>query len=299
MELRYLRYFAEVANNLSFVKAADSLHVSQPTISRQIQELADEIGTPLFTRDGNRTALTQAGEYFKIEVDHILEHLEAAARTAKILGGGNARTIRIGCVNFFIETVVLPLLEGYRELCPDVRIEILAMSTESQLKALRSGAIDVGFVRELGRDEKVNFDFLFLERLSLVFPRAAYEGDDVKECLERLSAYHFVALAASVSPVLAERLLSACSEYGIRPEAKLESSDAHSILSIVSAGLGWSIVPKLCLRDIPAAAVGAIDLPQTIDIGLCYLKDTRIEECVRFIQLAKDRHALEASRYSK
>jgi DNA-binding transcriptional LysR family regulator len=284
MELRHLRYFAEVAKYLSFSRAAESLHVSQPTMSRQIQELSDEIGTPVFERSGNRTKLTKAGEYFKIEVDYILERLSAAMGTARSLGEKGERTIRIGCADFFVEPVVLPLLEEYRKFHADTRIEILAMSSESQVKALHSGAIDIAFVRKLADHE--NFHDLFSENLALIFPARIYAGGDAKKCFERLAGHHFVSLSEAASPGLVELLLSTCGKYGFCPEIRLESSDAHSIIALVAAGLGWSIVPKMCLHEAPANGIGSIDLSQTVNVGICH-RDGVSEECLRFIELTK------------
>jgi DNA-binding transcriptional LysR family regulator len=296
MELRHLRYFQAVAQFLSYSKAAEFLHVSQPTISRQLQELADEIGTPIFERQGNKTILTLAGEYFKIEIDQIFAHLEAATRTARILGEEHSKTIKIACVNFFVEPVFLPMLDQFSRLHPGVKIEILVMSTEAQEDALRQGSIDVGFSRRGSCPGSLDFCLLYEENLILIFPAALYGGGDFRECMRRLEGHPFVTLCRSVAPGLVERLISICVENGIHPEIGLESSDAYSVISIVAAGHGWSIVPSLSRHNASIDGLGSIELPYAVDIGLLCRSGKKTKECMQFIELAKRHFAGETRR---
>jgi DNA-binding transcriptional LysR family regulator len=139
MELRHLRYFAAVAKHLSFSKAAEELHISQPPLSRQIQELEKELGTLLFLRKAKKIEFTKAGDYLQIEAQRILDSVEMVARTVKIIGDTQSSSLRIGCVNFLMYSVLPPFFEIVREREPGIRLELSILSTEAQERAIRSG----------------------------------------------------------------------------------------------------------------------------------------------------------------
>jgi LysR family transcriptional regulator, benzoate and cis,cis-muconate-responsive activator of ben and cat genes len=287
MELRHLRYFLAVARNLSFVKAAETLHISQPPLSRQIQDFEKEIGTPLFDRSSHGTALTRAGEYLMVEVERCLERLESACESARRIGNAAPGSLKIGCVSFLLYSVLPPLLEKFQVLRPEVKLEILVMSTEEQEAALRSGAIDLGFVRSWIREEGLVFEPLMEEKLAIIYPAGRSESSDAASCLASLAGSSFVTVSSAVAPGLTERLLSICASYDCVPTIGYESNDSYSIVKLVAAGLGWSIVPDLELDEAAVAGVGSLPLTQTMILGLAYRKSVVLEHEVAFIRLAE------------
>jgi DNA-binding transcriptional LysR family regulator len=287
MELRHLRYFAAVAKHLSFSKAALELHISQPPLSRQIQALESELGTPLFLRRPKRIELTKAGDYMKIEVQRILDSIDMVSRTVKVIGGANAGSLRIGCVNFLMYSTLPPFFERVHESEVGLKIELSIMSTEAQEQAIRSGSIDIGFVRSWVEAEGLVFEPLSEERLAIIFPSTTEVDPDPKRCIESLAATSFIGISPSTAPGLAEKVKSVCEEYGCQPNSSYVCSDAYSIIKLVSTGLGWSIVPDLAYRDASIAGVSIVMLPQTMVVGLCYGKALLSEGAKRFIELAK------------
>jgi LysR family transcriptional regulator, benzoate and cis,cis-muconate-responsive activator of ben and cat genes len=287
MELRHLRYFAAVARRLSFSRAAEDLHVSQPPLSRQIQDMERELGTALFDRKGKRIELTKAGEFLSIEVPRILDGIEMALRTASAIGGSEANSLRIGCVNFLMYATLPPLFETLRELEPDMRIELSVMSTEAQERALKAGALDLGFVRSWVTTGLI-FEPLATERLALIFPPAAKVDEDPQSCIRALAERPFIAISTDAAPGLSDKIRSICAEYGCIPDIGYVCGDAYSIVKLVGAGLGWSIVPDMAYRDAAAADVGIVMLPQTMALGLCYAKPVLSERERRFVELAKE-----------
>ena len=288
MELRHLRYFAAVARCLSFSKAAEELHISQPPLSRQIQELERELGAALFDRKGKATELTKAGEYFQVEVRRILDSVDMVARTVKIIGGAEASSLRVGCVNFLMYSTLPPFFEIVHEREPDMKIELSIMSTEAQERAIRSGAIDIGFVRAWESDGGLVFEPLSEERLAVIFPISSQVPADPAACIGSLRGSSFGAISPSMAPALAEKVESICSEYGCVPNVGYVCSDAYSIIKLVSTGLGWSIVPDLAYRDAAIAGVGIVMLPQTMVLGLCHGNSLLSAREARFIELAKE-----------
>lgn len=288
MELRHLRYFSAVARHLSFSKAAEELHISQPPLSRQIQELEREIGTPLFERKAKRIELTKAGEYMELEAERILESVDLAARKAKDIGEAERRSLRIGCVSFLMHTALPPFLEMLRERESGLKLEISSLSTDAQERAIHSGALDIGFVRSWQRDEELTFEPLSDEHLAIIFPLSTELGQDPADCMARLASSSFIALSPDSGPVLSRKIRAVCEGYGCELNVGYVCNDAFSIIKLVSTGLGWSIVPELAYRDASIAGVGMVQLPQTIGIGLCYAKEELSEDERRFIALAKE-----------
>jgi len=287
MELRHFRYFLAVAKSLSFVKAAEVLHISQPPLSRQIQEFEEEIGTPLFDRKSHKTTLTKAGEYLSVEAERTLEHLEAICRTAKGIGDVGPSSIKIGCVSFLLYSVLPPFLEIFRKSVPEIKLEILVMSTEEQETALRSKAIDLGFARSWIKEEGIIFEPLMEEKLALVFPAGSTKAGDAKDCMADLERLPMITLSQSVAPGLTERLIAICTKYGCRPTVGFESGDSYSIIKLVASGLGWSIVPNLEFEDARVEGVTSIPLSQTIILGLCFHDKDLFEHEKKFIALAE------------
>jgi DNA-binding transcriptional LysR family regulator len=288
MELRHLRYFSAVAKHMSFSKAAEELHISQPPLSRQVQELEKELGALLFDRKGKRIELTKAGEYMKIEVQRLLDSVEMVARTVKVIGDAQTSSLRIGCVSFLMYSTLPPFFEIVREREPGIRLELSIMSTEAQERAIRSGVIDVGFVRAWVGVEDLIFEPLSKERLAVIFPSTTEVDRDPARCIEGLRDSAFVAISPATAPGLAEKVRSVCDEYGCSPNVGYVCSDAYSIIKLVSTGLGWSIVPDLAYRDAAIAGVSIVMLPQTMVLGLCYGKAVLSDNERRFIDLAKE-----------
>lgn len=272
---------------MSFSKAAEELHISQPPLSRQVKELEKELGASLFDRKAKGIELTKAGEYLKIEAQRLLDSVSMVAHTIKVIGDSQSRSLRIGCVNFLMYSILPPFFEIVREREPGLRLELSVMSTEAQERAIRSGSIDIGFVRSWVDESGLIFDPLSEERLAVIFPSTSRVEVDPARCIESLRGSSFIAISAATAPGLAEKVRSILDEYGCAPNVGCVCSDAYSIIKLVSTGLGWSIVPDLAYRDAAIAGVSIAMLPQTMVIGLCYGKALLSENESRFVELAK------------
>jgi Transcriptional regulator len=287
MELRHLRYFVAVGQCLNFTRAAEMLHVSQPPLSRQIQELEEELGVALFDRSGKKTRLTDAGEYFLGEAERLLEGIEAAGRTARTIAEGS-RALNIGCVNFFFNKSLAPHIEEIRRIVPIMKIEIRVMSTEAQERALLSGALDIGFVRSWVKDSELAFDPIAEESLDLIYPAAMdLSALSLSESISTLAKLPFIGMDKTTAAGLAERIARVCDSLGISQKASYECNDAYSIFGLVSSGLGWSIVPDLELDESAKPGIRRIEIPEKILIGMSYKKSGLSEQATNFITVAK------------
>jgi DNA-binding transcriptional LysR family regulator len=287
MELRHLRYFVAVGRCLNFSRAAEMLHLSQPPLSRQIQEFEEEVGAALFDRTGKKTALTEAGEYLLVESEKLLEGLEAACRTAKSIAQ-KSRALKVGCVSFFQNARLAPFLEEVKSYKPDLKIEILIMPTEAQERALFSGSIEVGFARSWLREESLTFEPVAEESYVLVYPETALLEGDAEACFAALASRPFIAIARSVAPGLADTIAIVCADYGPIPLPAYECNDAFSLIGLVASGLGWSIIPEFELDESHVPGMKSLRLQQKGKLGICYRKTGMSEQVGEFVAIAKE-----------
>jgi LysR family transcriptional regulator, benzoate and cis,cis-muconate-responsive activator of ben and cat genes len=294
MELRHLRYFVAVGKCLSFTRAAEMLHISQPPLSRQIQELEEEVGTALFDRTGKKTSLTEAGSYLLVEAERLLEGLEAACRNASAISD-KARTLNVGCVSFFFTTGLVPFMEALRKDRPDLRLELRVMSTESQVRALMTGTIDVGFVRSWIHEDALAFEQIAEESLAIIYPETAgLSFGSAQECLEALRDRPFIGTVKATAAGLADAISVSCAKMDINPIPAYECNDAFSIIGLVATGLGWSIIPYVDLDDSQIAGVGSVRLPDKISIGVCYKAGRLSGEASEFVAAVREYFARRA-----
>lgn len=288
MELRHLRYFAAVASHRSFVRGAKALNVSQPPLSRQIRDLEEEIGTPLFEREGRGTVLTEAGDYLQGEVQRLLENIEVICRNARLIGEKNTNEIKIGCVNFLLSSILPQFFMKAHQQFPQMRFIIKEMPTAAQREAILQGTVDFGFVRYRASDAGLVFEPLTVESLVIIYPEGACREQDPRACMASLARLPFIAISKAAAPRLAERITTACLNFGPVPSSGYETNDAFSIVKFVAAGLGWSIVPDLTYRAAMVQGLDSMTLPNTdIDLGLCYREGPIAEANRQFIDFIK------------
>ena len=147
MELRHLRYFVVVAEELHFRRAAERLHMSQPPLSQQIRQLEEEIGATLLLRNQRQVELTAAGQAFFIRAREILDAVEDAARQARRVQRGEVGRLAVGFVGSAMYSFVPELLRTFRDHAPDITLRLHELGTSEQLRQLEDGRLDVGFIR--------------------------------------------------------------------------------------------------------------------------------------------------------
>ncbi len=173
MELRHLRYFVAVAEELHFGRAAKKLNIAQPPLSQQIRDLEQELGSPLFQRTSRRVELTAHGRLFLTEARDILGHTQRATEMVKASQRGEFGSIAIGFVTSAIYSVMTPTLRGFHSQFPQVEIRCHEMATPEQISALHKGEISVGFLRTPISDDGIRTHLLLREFLVLVLPGAS------------------------------------------------------------------------------------------------------------------------------
>jgi DNA-binding transcriptional LysR family regulator len=246
LEFAELRQFLVLAEELHFRKASKRLFVSQPALSKQIQRLEEKVGGPLFARTRRKVALTEAGRVLIPLAQELLRDSEIAFDLAKEAAEGRAGTLRIG---FGIATVseILPrTILRFRRAYQHVELQMRDMSTPSQIAALLEGKIDVGIVRWPIAHSELDSLPLFRERLVAATPRSMPYRP--KEGLASLRDRPFISLPRSASHTFHDHVLALCRSAGFAPRVVQEASELFTILNLVRAGLGVSLVPSSAVR---------------------------------------------------
>lgn len=251
IELRHLRYFIAVAEELHFGRAAERLHISQPPLSLQIQILEDKIGARLLERNNRNVSLTPAGVMFLKESYQILAQVDAAATKAARMEKGELGELSIGFTSTtpFMHKVTMSLRQ-YRETYPEVSIHMHQMNTKLQIAPLLTGRADIGIMRNTILPEPLDYQLLFKEP----FMVAVYEGHPLLEFehegvnIEQLAKYPLIFFEKDVGTALYDEINQLLKSAGIEPTISQEAGEAMTILGLVSAGMGISIITKSFTR---------------------------------------------------
>lgn len=261
LETDELRSFLALAAELHFRKASVRLFISQPALSKQIQRLEEKIGGKLFARTRRKVALTETGRVLVPLAEKLLGESAAAFELAKEATEGRAGKLRIGFGIASVSEILPRTIIRFRRTCPNVELQMQDMSTPAQIKALLGGTIDIGIVRmPVGHTGLQGFP-LFRERLVAVTPRGtAYQPS---EGLVSLKDRPFILQPRSDSETFHDHVLAVCRRAGFTPRIIQEASELFTILSLVRAGLGVSLVPSCAVRmHVPGVRFHELHMPE-------------------------------------
>ena len=246
MELRHLRYFIAVAEELNFTRAAERLHIGQPPLSQAIQVLEADVGAQLFTRTKRWVRMTEAGTLFLADARRILALAEQAGETARRAQRGEAGVLRVG---FTFSTPLTPLfatvINRYRQQYPAVTLILHEMATLPQLDALGQRTLDLGFVRPLDGDTPPGLALTPLREdpLVAVLPAAMTVARNKPVKMEQLKEMPFVMYPPSAGTGIYAQIMRLCREAGFVPRIGQEAGEASTIIGLVAAGCGVSVLP--------------------------------------------------------
>ena len=242
MELRHLRYFRAVALERSFTRAAERLHVSQPPLSRQIRQLEEELGTPLFLRGTRPLELTEAGRVLLEHATQVLDRVEDVRGAMRALAKRRTRDLAVGFVGSVILGPLPRALRRFRAARPDITVRLVEMTTLEQGEALEGGRIDVGLGRLLLAREGVEQAVLWEEPLVV-----ALSEDDAPAPpaigLGELAGRPLLLYPRRPRPSYADTVLAAFRAHDLAPASVVEVGDIQVALGLVAAGAGAALVP--------------------------------------------------------
>ncbi|HED1868586.1 TPA: LysR family transcriptional regulator [Klebsiella michiganensis] len=244
IELRHLRYFIAVAEELHFGHAATRLNISQPPLSQQIQILEQQIGARLFARTNRSVSLTEAGRQFLADSRQILSQVDDAAARAARLHHGETGELRIGFTSSapFIKAVS-DTLSTFRRRYPDVHIQTRETNTREQIVPLNEGALDLGLMRNTQLPDTLVWERVLREPLLAMVPRDHPLASKPRVSLRELAREPFVFFDPHVGTGLYDDILGLMRRYDLTPAITQEVGEAMTIIGLVAAGLGVSILP--------------------------------------------------------
>ncbi|HAT29496.1 MAG TPA: LysR family transcriptional regulator, partial [Janthinobacterium sp.] len=246
MELRHLRYFVAVAEELHFTRAAERLHIGQPPLSQQIQALEAELGAQLFERSKRWVRLTEAGRLFLLDARRILALAEQAMLTARRAQRGEAGELRIG---FTLSTPFTPLfatvINHYRRQFPLVTLTLHEMSTLHQIDAIGQRGLDLGFVRPPEVEIPAGISLLTLRQdpLLLILPQDHPLAAKTQVAIRDLDGQPFVMYPKDAGTGIYPQIFRLCAAAGFVPRVAQEAGEASTIIGLVAAGCGISVLP--------------------------------------------------------
>ena len=240
LETRDFASFAVLAEQLHFGRAAARLHLSQPALSKRIRSLEDRIGGPLLVRNRRGVSLTPAGAMFYKESRRIMRDIDTVFEAARGATSGELGKLRLGVGMSTVHSLVPRALLKFRDTCPGIEIEIADMSTPSQIEALIAGRLDVGFVRLPVKHPRVAVRKVLTERLTIATSQKFMGPMTMKGVQEQ----PFILIERGVSATYHDHCISLCDRSGFTPRIVYEPNDMFTILNLVSAGIGVSLVPR-------------------------------------------------------
>lgn len=232
-----------VAEEGHFGRAAERLGIAQPPLSQQIQALEQRIGQPLFERRP-RVCLTAAGALFLEAARRALGAAESAVEVARRAGRGELGALTVGFPASALPAVVPPVVRRFRELYPQVELRLRELSTAEQILALEEAAIDVGFLREAPAEAaSLICDGIYRERYVAVLPAEHHLNTKESVALRDLAEEPFVLFPPRVAPGLHQQVQALCQGAGFTPRTVQEAQEWLTIVGLVDAGMGVSLVP--------------------------------------------------------
>lgn len=244
IELRHIRYFLAVAEELHFRKAADKLFISQPGLSRQIKQMEEDLEVQLFERHNRKVQLTTAGIFLKTELTRNLKNLENVLNHAKLLQKGKHGKLEFGYVGSAMQKVIPNILIDYKKNHPNVQFDFKEMDNQKQIDSLLSHNLDIGFVRLDRVPQGLTLHPILKENFCLVLPKNHSINKSNFKNLSQLKDESFIMFDPSYSPSYYEKVMQIFVTSGFSPKISHNTIHAASIYKLVENNFGLSIVPK-------------------------------------------------------
>lgn len=244
MDLKKLRYFIAVAEELHFNRAAKKLNITQPPLSQQIQSLEEELGVKLLERTKRQVRLTSAGAIFLEESRNVVAQLERSIKITQLASQGKFGQLSIAFVDSASGSLMVNALKKFRERFPDVKLTLFEMTSVQQLKAIHDGKVHVGFLRCADPSIHINSRLYTNESLMAVLPQTHPLAHHSTLSLRSLADESFILSPPHMGASFHNLILDFCGQHGFQPQIVQEAVQMYTIVNLVAAGIGISIVPS-------------------------------------------------------
>jgi DNA-binding transcriptional LysR family regulator len=295
MELRHLRYFVTLAEELNFTRAAKRLDIGQPVLSRQIRDLELEIGVQLFDRNSSRVFLTDAGSRFLNDARVVIRHAAEAVEAVRQVRAGAAGTLRVA-IGKGLGNVVSLVVNGYLERFPEVEVDVMNIASGFQSEAFQARKIDVGFMRPPVANPELTSTFLFEEKFSVVLKKTSVLAKRKRRIrLTDLANEKILMIDDRISPGFNEKMLQLFRNAGISPRIiateTMPYDEAGAILVESGKGIYLAVGEGPCYPSFAdRLLVLPLDEPSAVmPVHIVWRKDDQSRTTFEFVRYAQER----------
>jgi len=290
LELRHLRYFTVVAEELNFGRAARRLHMTQPPLSQQIMQLEEQIGAPLFVR-GRPLQLTDAGAELLLQSRRLLEHADVVVQSAKQAARGERGTLTIAFITGALPHLFPAIISRFASQFPLVKLDLKELVSPYQHESLREGAIDVGIMRPIGEDDDFETRMLLRERMLVAMPAHHRYADRPVIRVADLAPEPFVSFDATEAryfDLITRRIFS---QAKAAPRVVQTARQLYTVLATVAAGMGITLVPASA-KDLafPGVIFRELEQPEPVyaELILAWRRESARPALSNFLRTALD-----------
>ena len=290
MELRHLRYFVAVADTLNFTKAATTLHLAQPSLTRQIQNLEEEIGVRLLDRSKKHVALTEEGRAFLVDAQRLLALATESIQSVRRLSRGETGQLNIGYLSNFNFDLLPKTLAAFRQDHPHVALNLFDMTPAEQFRALEARKIDLGFVglRCASASDALQWECLARHKTVVALPIKHPLAKQRSVNLRDLKAMFFVGMSEKTHPGFRDWLAQTCQPAGFTPRILQDAELEPGLMRFVAEGLGVTLAREQ-IKNIPHPGVVFRPLapPVNAEYWIAWNRDNASRALRDYVQILK------------
>jgi DNA-binding transcriptional LysR family regulator len=275
MDIHALRNFLKVAKTLHFTKASKDAFIAQPALSRQIKALEESLGARLFTRDKRNVSLTEAGKYYKQEVERILHQLDYASKRVSQIHKGEAGEIRIGYTHSAMQTFLPTIIRQLQQSMPQMRTVLFELTNLQQTNALENKELEIGFTTNPLVTSNLNSKVLLKDNFVVVLPVDHPVDEDNYRDFSVFAHEGLILPPKDESFLYVATIESICLDAGFVPNIVHETAFATTGLRLVEAGIGITLEPKSGLRNRPQGVkfIELTNIAQKAELTMLWHKD--------------------------
>ncbi|MER8762937.1 MULTISPECIES: LysR family transcriptional regulator [unclassified Mesorhizobium] len=254
MNHKLMQSFMAVAEELHFGRAAARLHISQPPLTKQIQQLEQAMGVRLLERTKRKVELTAAGRVFLDEVRAVLQQTEQAVELARKADRGETGHLAVGFIDAAIYSVVPSVVQRFTKRYPEVELSLTDLRIPNQVRAVAERQLDIGFVHPPVVHKALKVESILVEPLIVALPETHRLASEAEVALADLASEALIQFPRSINPSLYDEIVGLCRSSGFSPRIVREATPKQTIIGLVSVGLGVSLLPA-CLQNLRRSGV--------------------------------------------
>lgn len=290
MELRHLKYFVVVAEELHFGRAAARLCMTQPPLSNQIQQLEEDIGVKLFNRTKRKVELTDAGKVFLQEIKKTLKQAEESVKAAQQVQKGDISTLSIGFESLSMYNMFPKIIREYRKKFPNISITLHELSSSEQVKRLQENHIDIGLLysTSIGTNDELELEPIHHMPCTICLPKGHPLANKSRITINDLRDESFVFISRGVCPTLYDNFLSLCQNAGFSPQILQEVTGYQNLIGLVAAGIGITLLPMAIEQVYQSEVIykKIYNVNFITGLAFAYKKNKPSEKVLNFMHLA-------------